>query len=53
MVMKCAAGLDVHVDRTASRLMAPWTVSGTTRVSWYQKGKIRKVKPVWIYWSKI
>jgi len=21
-------------------------------VSWYQEGKIRKVKPIWIYWSK-
>jgi len=24
----------------------------TIRVSQYQKGKTRKVKPVWIYWSK-
>ena len=32
--------------------MAPWTVSGTIRVSQYQKGKTRKVKPIWIYWSK-
>jgi len=24
-------------------LTAPWTLSGTTRVSWYQKGKTRKV----------
>jgi len=31
--------------------MAPWTMSRTTRVSWYQKGKTRKVKPVWIYYS--
>jgi len=30
----------------------PWTVSGTTRVSRYQKGKTRKVKPIGIYWSK-
>ena len=22
-------------------------------VSWHQKGKTRKVKPLWIYWSKI
>jgi len=21
-------------------------------VSWHQKGKTRKVKPIWIYWSK-
>ena len=32
---------------------AAWTVSLTTRVSRYQKGKTRKVKPIWIYWSKI
>jgi len=29
----------------------PWTSSGTTQVSWYQKGKTRKVQPIWIYWS--
>ena len=28
------------------RFMAPWTVSGTTGVSWYQTGKTRKVKPI-------
>jgi len=27
-------------------------LSGTTRVSRYQKGKTSKVKPIWIYWSK-
>jgi len=32
--------------------MAPYTVSETTRVSRYQKDKNRKVKPIWIYWSK-
>jgi len=32
--------------------MATWTLSGTTWVSWYQKGKTRKVKPICIYWSK-
>jgi len=21
-------------------------------VSWHQKGKTRKIKPIWIYWSK-
>ena len=31
---------------------AHWTESGTTWISWYQKGKTRKVKPIWIYWSK-
>jgi len=29
-----------------------WILSETTRVSWYQKGKTRKTKPIWIYWSK-
>jgi len=32
---------------------APWTLSGTTRVSRYQKGKTRKVKPIWIYWHQL
>jgi len=27
-------------------------LSGTARVSQYQKGKTRKVKPIWIYWSR-
>jgi len=35
-----------------NHFMALWILSGTTRVSWYQKGKTRKVKPIWIYWSK-
>jgi len=30
----------------------PWILSGTTRLSRYQKGKTRKVKPIWIYWNK-
>jgi len=32
---------------------APWTLSGTTRVSRHQKGETRKVKPIWICCSKI
>jgi len=28
------------------------TLSGTTRVRQYLKGKTTKVKPIWIYWSK-
>jgi len=35
-----------------NRFMAPWTVFGTTQVSRYHKGETRKVKPIWIYWSK-
>jgi len=30
-------------------LLLFWIFSGTTRVSRYQKGKTRKVKPIWIY----
>ena len=29
-----------------------WILSGATRLSRYQKGKTRKVKPIWIYRSK-
>jgi len=29
-----------------------WNLSGTTRVSRYQKGKNQEGKPIWIYWSK-
>jgi len=36
-----------------SRFTAPWILSGTTRVNRYQKGKTRKVKTIWIYWSEI
>jgi len=35
-----------------NRFTAPWTLSGTIRVSRYQKGKTRKVKPIWIHRSK-
>jgi len=37
---------------THNHFMASWIVSGTIRVSQHQKGKTRKVKPIWIYWSK-
>ena len=33
-------------------LRPSWILSGATRVSRKQKSKTRKVKPVWIYWSK-
>jgi len=32
-------------------LWPSWILSRTTRVSWHQKGKTRKVKPILIYWS--
>jgi len=31
---------------------ALWILSRNTKVSRYQKRKTRKVKPIWIYWSK-
>jgi len=36
----------------ADYLQLFWILSGTARVSWYQKDKTRKVKLIWIYWSK-
>jgi len=39
-----------HTDITVLR--PSWILSGTTWVSWHQKCKTRKVKPVWIYRSK-
>ena len=42
-----------HRTHTCTTVLQPsWILSGTTRVSWHQKGKTRKVKPIWIYWSK-
>jgi len=42
-----------HTMNTHTTVLWPsWILSGTTRVSRHQKGKTRKVKPVWIYWSK-
>jgi len=37
-----------HYNRFTSR----WILSRSTQVSQHQKGKTRKVKPIWIYWSK-
>jgi len=40
--------------KTSTTLLHPFNspLSETTRVSRYQKDKTRKVKPIWIYWSK-
>jgi len=38
---------------TTTTILCPtWTLSRTTQLSWYQKDKTRKVKPIWICWSK-
>jgi len=41
-----------HTDSHTTVLRPSWILPGTTRVSRHQKGKISKVKPVWIYWNK-
>jgi len=41
-----------HTHTHTTILWPSWILSGTTRVSRHQKGKTRKVKPTWIYWSK-
>jgi len=41
-----------HSHTHTTILLLFCNMSGTTQVSRYQKGKTRKVKPIWIYWSK-
>jgi len=45
------ATASTHTHTTV--LQPSWILSGTTRVSRHQKGKTRKVKPIWIEWSGI
>ena len=48
-----ASSLATFCNDTHTTILRPsWILSGTTRVSWHQKGKTRKVKPIWIHWSK-
>jgi len=37
---------------TSTTVLRPPGLSWTARVSWYQRGKTRKIKPIWIYCSK-
>jgi len=48
--MRACVHARTHARTTV--LQPSWILSTTTRVSRHQKGKTRKVKPVWIYWSK-
>jgi len=41
----------LHMQRD-SATCHKYKMSGTTWVSQNQKGKTRKVIPIWIYWSK-
>jgi len=47
---KCMSHTHTHTHTTI--LLLFWNMSRTTWVSRYQKGKTRKVKPIWICWSK-
>jgi len=42
----------LHSHTHTTILWPSWILSRTTRVSRHQKGKTRKVKPIWIYRSK-
>jgi len=50
IVYKTNLNYNTHTHTTV--LLLFWNMPGTTRVSRYQKGKTRKLKPIWIYWSK-
>jgi len=41
-----------HTHTHTTVLLLVWNMSGSTRVSRYQKGNPRSLKPIWIYWSK-
>jgi len=45
-------GIHLHKLYYYNRFTVPWTSSGITCMSQYQKGETRKVKPFWIYCSK-
>jgi len=41
-----------HTHTHSTILRPSWILSGTTQMSWHQRSKTRKVKPIWICWSK-
>jgi len=41
-----------HTHTHTTILLLFWNMSGTTRVSRYQKVRPGRLKPIWIYWSK-
>ena len=41
-----------HTHTCTTVLWPSWILSGATWMSRHQKGKTRRVKPIWIYWSK-
>ena len=53
LVSACSSASIYTYTHTHTTILWPsWILSGTTQVIWHQKGKIRKVQPIWIYWSK-
>jgi len=43
----------ISLAHTHTTILWPsWILSGTAHMSCHQKDKTRKVKPIWIYWSK-
>jgi len=63
MVFKCFYGICSSLRETGEEKESFWNelfplalldfvLSWSTQVNRHQKGKTRKVKPVWIYWSK-
>jgi len=52
LVADVVSSRETHTHTHTTVLWPSWILSGTTRVSHHQKGKTRKVKPIWIYWSK-
>jgi len=51
--MMCRIDLvSTHTNTHTTILQPSWILSGTTQLSRHQKSNTRKVKPVWIYWSK-
>jgi len=40
------------INNHTAFLWPSWILSRNIQVSWHQKGKTKKVKPIWIYWSK-
>ena len=49
---KIAVGRVFTILTTTTNITTTILRPRTTRISQYQKGDTRKVKPIWIYWSK-
>jgi len=52
LIESVSTHIHTHKHTHMTILYPSWTLSRTIQVSQQQKGKSRKVKPIWIYWSK-